>query len=183
MPTYYNRFTPYMLSSDSPSRSSNLIAPTSPIEWTSTVKPYTDMVWSPPSDSNQPTFDWTAIYLDGWVGAALAAPYAATTNFFPMKVTYKNLGDNYCWVFWLPLDANLASGLSTNARYQVLLPGQSTTVSARWCEDLYNDPAGTPGALGTHSPDFYGLGGCNVEVTVIPLNLTETMTAMGLTAA
>lgn len=181
MATLYARLAPSLQVSASSERLRNRLAEPANEDFVTARRPYRDEAWSPPADSNLPTFEWTGISLDGWVGVSLAAPFDLTTNFLPMLVRYKNTGSNYAWVFWLPLDAGLASGLSTDSQYMVLLPGQSAIVYARWTPDLYNDPAGTPGALGTHSPDW--LDGTTVEVTVAQMDIAATMTAMGLVAA
>jgi hypothetical protein len=172
--TVYGRYTPYLLSSTSSDRTTNLLPAPSNEDFTSEQGHYFREVFAPANDAAD---NWTGIYLDGWEGVALSGDEDATTNFVPMRIRFTNTGTECGYAYWLPLDAGLGNGLSTNTAYDYVLPGDSIVVYGRWSADQYDDPA-VPGALGVNS--IAGSDGTTFEITVQMLNIEDTLEAMGL---
>lgn len=175
MTTYYNRLTPYLLSSTLPDRSTNLLSVPDSEDFTSARKPFFDEVLAVEGTGNA----YTSIYLDGWVGVALAAPNTAITNFVPLMVRVKNTGSQFGWVYWLPIDDLAATSAGT--QYQTILPGQTVIFYARWVANQYNDPTNTPGAIVLNCPN--GSAGTTMEVTVVQLDIPTVLTDLSITAA
>lgn len=174
--TYYCRSTPYLLSSPNADRSSNLLVTPDAEDFTSARKPFFDEVTAVAGDDGNGS---TSIYLDGWVGVALAAPNDAITNFVPLMVRVKNTGTQYGWVYWMPVDD--LSATSVGAQYTAVLPGRTVTVYARWVEDIYDDPTGFPGAICVNCPN--GSDGTTMEVTVVQLDIDTVMEDLGISEA
>jgi hypothetical protein len=177
MTTYYHRYVPYLYSSTSQSGGTNLIPAPAIDDYTSEQEFYFREVFAPANDA---AINWTGIYLDGWVGVALSGDEDATTNFVPLEIRFTNTGDECGYVYFLPIDAGLGNGLSTNTGYDFLLPGDSCVYYGRWHTDLYNNPA-FPGAIGVNS--IAGSEGTTFEITVRMLNLDDTLAAMQISGA
>jgi hypothetical protein len=166
--TTYARFTPQLELSTTADYAINLLPSAAAEEFavTNRTGPFTVSVPGGPTAS-------TGIYLDGWDGAAIAAPVIAEYAAFEAHIL--NTGSDFIWVSWISLDDSSAN--SADSQFMVLLPGRSVTIYGRKMDNQYNS-ATFPGAINLQCQAG---DSSTAEVQAVQLSTTVVKTALGWT--